>query len=309
MNPVTLEVKSYFPREVSNPRPFSESRKDANGASTSKQDSVEISNTDKARSGRELTERDQKEIDRLKKRDAEVRTHEQKHKAAGGSITGTITYEYKVGPDGEQYAVGGEVSVDTSKEETPEATIQKAQQIKRAALAPAEPSNQDRSAAAKAQQMEAEARLELNEDAREDVGLTDPLIDEDSEPNEGKIEAENPSSDIPSVIRSERTPEDTIKSADQIQRAALYSGEVTASDRLAANTARRLEAEARLELLQEYQNVEVELPGKINTEEVELPIEKVKKNKEDNGLMNQPEKPADESEEKPEDTPHIDLVA
>jgi len=43
----------------------------------------------------------------------------------------------------------------------PQATIKKAQQIKRAALAPKDPSSQDRKVAAEASKMEAKARQEL----------------------------------------------------------------------------------------------------------------------------------------------------
>ena len=61
------------------------------------------------------------------------------------------------------YAVGGEVKIDTSKENTPQATISKMQKVKKAALAPAQPSAQDRSVAAKAAQIEAEACVEIQE--------------------------------------------------------------------------------------------------------------------------------------------------
>jgi hypothetical protein len=47
-----------------------------------------------------------------------------------------------------------------SPERTPEATIHKMQQVRRAALAPAEPSGTDRAAAAQASQIEARARME-----------------------------------------------------------------------------------------------------------------------------------------------------
>ncbi|MED5414126.1 MAG: putative metalloprotease CJM1_0395 family protein, partial [Candidatus Latescibacterota bacterium] len=48
------------------------------------------------------------------------------------------------------------------------ATIRKAQQIYRAALAPAEPSSQDRSVASQAKKMEMEARSELREQQDEE---------------------------------------------------------------------------------------------------------------------------------------------
>ena len=61
-----------------------------------------------------------------------------------------------------RYAVGGEVSIDSSPVEgDPAATITKMEQVKRAALAPAEPSGQDRSVASSAAQAEAAARMEL----------------------------------------------------------------------------------------------------------------------------------------------------
>jgi hypothetical protein len=112
---------------------------------------------------KELSEEEQREVAELKRRDAEVRAHEQAHKAAGGHLTrGGASYEYQTGPDGRRYAVGGEVSIDSSSVQgDPEATIRKMQRVRRAALAPAQPSGQDRSVAAKASQKEAQARRDL----------------------------------------------------------------------------------------------------------------------------------------------------
>lgn len=104
---------------------------------------------------------DQQLIQQLASRDREVRAHEQAHVAAGGQYAGAARYEYQRGPDGVNYAVGGEVSISTGKEATPQETIQKAQIVRRAALAPAEPSPQDRSVAAQASRLEANARREL----------------------------------------------------------------------------------------------------------------------------------------------------
>lgn len=113
--------------------------------------------------GEALDDTEQQEVQELKNRDREVRAHEQAHKAVGGSYAGSISYEYQQGPDGKRYAVGGEVSIDVSKEKDPEATIAKMRQVRAAAMAPAEPSPQDRSVAAQAMQTEAEARQELAE--------------------------------------------------------------------------------------------------------------------------------------------------
>lgn len=110
-----------------------------------------------------LTEEEQKQVEELKARDTEVRAHEQAHIAAGGSyVRGGARYDYQTGPDGKKYAVGGEVSIDTSAVEgDPQATINKAQVILKAALAPAEPSGQDKAVASQARQMMASARKEL----------------------------------------------------------------------------------------------------------------------------------------------------
>jgi len=98
----------------------------------------------------------------LKARDREVRTHEAAHIAAGGSVVrGGAKLQYVRGPDGVLYATGGEVSIDTSQASTPEATLTKAEMIRRAALAPAKPSSQDRSVAADAARMAMQARQEI----------------------------------------------------------------------------------------------------------------------------------------------------
>lgn len=109
-----------------------------------------------------LSEEEAKEVEKLKARDREVRAHEQAHlAAAAGLAMSGASYTYERGPDGVSYAVGGEVKIDTSPGSSPEETIRRAQTVRAAALAPAEPSGQDRAVAAKAAAMEAEARGEL----------------------------------------------------------------------------------------------------------------------------------------------------
>jgi hypothetical protein len=111
----------------------------------------------------ELSESEQKKVDELSARDQEVRTHEAQHQAVGGQYASAASFDFERGPDGKQYAVGGEVSIDVSEiPDDPQATIAKMEQVQRAALAPAEPSSQDRQVAAQAQQKAAEAQRELN---------------------------------------------------------------------------------------------------------------------------------------------------
>lgn len=114
------------------------------------------------------SEQDKKIVDELKSRDREVRAHEQAHvAAAGGLAQGGPSYTYQYGPDGQAYAVGGEVNIDTSPGRTPQETISKAKQIRAAALAPADPSDQDRAVAAAAAQLEAQAQQELTQQTTE----------------------------------------------------------------------------------------------------------------------------------------------
>jgi len=116
-----------------------------------------------ARQETELSADEKQQVEQLQSRDREVRAHEAAHKAAAGSLArGGASFEFENGPDGRRYAVGGEVSIDTSKVSgDPQATINKAQTIRAAANAPAQPSGQDRSVAAQATQMETEARQEV----------------------------------------------------------------------------------------------------------------------------------------------------
>lgn len=113
----------------------------------------------------------------LKQRDLKVRQHEMAHLvASGGLAQGGPSFSYQRGPDGQNYAIGGHVSIDTSPGKTPEETLQKAQTVMAAALAPADPSGQDLAVAAKASQMAVKARTELTQQQaaeRSDLGRRD----------------------------------------------------------------------------------------------------------------------------------------
>ncbi|MDB5049517.1 MAG: hypothetical protein JWO30_2588 [Fibrobacteres bacterium] len=115
--------------------------------------------------GKPLDEDEQKQVRELEKRDREVKAHEAAHLAgAGGYAKGGAGYEYKAGPDGKQYAVGGHVDIDASPVKgNPRATLQKAATVQRAALAPSNPSGADRAVAAAAAQMAVQAQKEMAE--------------------------------------------------------------------------------------------------------------------------------------------------
>lgn len=118
-------------------------------------------------------EQDLETIRELARRDREVRTHEQAHQAVGGQYAGAMSLTFEQGPDGKRYAVAGEVPINTSPVPgDPRATMEKAEQIRRAALAPAEPSAQDRAVAAMAMQMEMAAQVELRQQQAEEMAQT-----------------------------------------------------------------------------------------------------------------------------------------
>ena len=124
------------------------------------QDQVDLS--PEALRAADLTEQEQQSLRELEQRDREVRTHEQAHKVAAGPHAGPVSYSFTTGPDGRSYATGGEVQIDVAPVEgDPDATVRKMQQVRRAALAPGEPSTQDRRVAARAQQLEREAQAEV----------------------------------------------------------------------------------------------------------------------------------------------------
>lgn len=109
-----------------------------------------------------LTEAERQQVEELAARDREVRNHEQAHVLAGRPWAGQPSYTYQTGPDGKAYAIGGEVPIDTAPiPGDPEATIEKMRVVAAAAMAPAEPSGQDRKVAAAANAMALEAQAEL----------------------------------------------------------------------------------------------------------------------------------------------------
>lgn len=114
------------------------------------------------REQRQERRQEQAEIRQLSAQDRAVRAHEAAHAAVGGQYAGAPRFTFTRGPDGQTYAVAGEVSIDSSPVPgDADATIRKLQTVRRAALAPVDPSNQDRRVAAQASSRIARARAEL----------------------------------------------------------------------------------------------------------------------------------------------------
>lgn len=156
----------------------------------------------------ELSDEERQLLKELRARDAEVRAHEQAHLAAAGPYAnGAPTFEFQTGPDGRQYAVGGEVSIDSSPVPgDPEATVRKAQTIKRAALAPSDPSAQDRQVAAQAAQLEAQARQQVKAqkaEEKEETTENSSSSVEASKESETNLESNDSNQDNPFAKRVE----------------------------------------------------------------------------------------------------------
>jgi SprA-related family len=112
----------------------------------------------------ELTDAEKRRLELLKKIDSDVRAHELAHITAGGRyIMSGARLQYERGSDGKSYAVAGEVTIDTSPVPgDPRATADKMGVIHRAALAPKDPSPQDRRVAERSSLVKAHALMELS---------------------------------------------------------------------------------------------------------------------------------------------------
>ena len=145
----------------------------------------------KKASGEPLSKEEERQVSKLKQRDAEVKAHENAHAAAGGPYAGAPKLEYTTGPDGNRYATSGEVQIDSSPEKgDPEATIRKMDIVIRAALAPAEPSSQDLAVARQAQGERAKAQVELSK--KREAERQQGKGGEDGPGSEGDANATNP---------------------------------------------------------------------------------------------------------------------
>ncbi|SEL41175.1 SprA-related family protein [Colwellia chukchiensis] len=162
---------------------------DSDGNQQNEQDSAQNNRANDSEQDKEQADKteqqifvEQQELKSLKRRDQEVRSHELAHAAVGGAHTGAPSYTFTLGPDGNKYAVSGEVSVDLAPVDgDPKATIAKMQKIHAAALAPANPSIQDTRIAASAAKLIAQAQSELSIETLDDpyakadfVGLIKP---------------------------------------------------------------------------------------------------------------------------------------
>lgn len=169
--PLSSDVSADITRADQAPAsPVQENQADSSPSAREEADRDPDRSPGEAERSPQQVRQEQLEIDELVQRDREVRTHEQAHAAVGGQYAGAPTYSFKRGPDGQRYAVSGEVSIDTAPvPNDPEATMRKMEVVMRAALAPIEPSAQDLRVAAQAQAQMAQARAELAELRRDEA--------------------------------------------------------------------------------------------------------------------------------------------
>jgi hypothetical protein len=144
------------------PRSVQEGSASIQDQSNENSERSEIESKQQDRIQEQQQQQDLKLIRSLSQRDREVQAHENAHSAVGGQYAGSANYTYQRGPDGVNYAVGGEVPIDVGIiQGNPQATLEKMKLVQRAALAPAEPSSQDRKVAAIAVQQANQARAEI----------------------------------------------------------------------------------------------------------------------------------------------------
>lgn len=144
--------------------------KDKQIEDSEKKDDEDSQSAYMGKDGEPLSHEEVRLVNELKAIDINVKNHEVAHLgAAGGLARGGANYAYTEGPDGVLYATEGEVSIDTSETGDPKKDVQKAQQIRAAALAPSDPSPQDYRVAASATMMEMKAQMRLAQETFEEL--------------------------------------------------------------------------------------------------------------------------------------------
>lgn len=135
----------------------------------------------------ELTREEQAQVRELQQRDRQVRAHETAHRSAGAGMVSGGSYTYQTGPDGRRYAVGGEVTISASYSGSPQERLRQAETLRRAALAPADPSPQDRMVAAQAAAMASQARAEISAVRREEMAQQNQSNGTAEEQDDGRL--------------------------------------------------------------------------------------------------------------------------
>jgi hypothetical protein len=119
---------------------------------------------------KKLTPEEEAQVRKMAERDREVKAHEQAHVGASGGLAGSPQYSYQTGPDGQQYAVGGQVSISRGGSSNTDQAISEAEAVKRGATAPAQPSSQDLAVAARAEADIQQLKAKKTQEKQEETG-------------------------------------------------------------------------------------------------------------------------------------------
>lgn len=212
---VNAIAASYAPQPLKTAQPVIAAQPKGSSSSQGKD------NTQKSKIAQqqELTPQEEKQVRELKARDREVRAHEQAHATVGGPYAGSPQYQYTTGPDGKRYAIGGEVPIDASAvPNNPDATIRKMDIVIRAALAPAEPSAQDKQVAQQAQQTRLQAQIEKRQ-------IENQKQEEQNSGESGSSPATNTLDALINAIGQDQ--QDSAKNQDAAASKALFSQAVS----------------------------------------------------------------------------------
>jgi hypothetical protein len=201
------------------PRSVQEGSASIQDQSNENSERSEIESKQQDRIQEQQQQQDLKLIRSLSQRDREVQAHENAHSAVGGQYAGSANYTYQRGPDGVNYAVGGEVPIDVGIiQGNPQATLEKMKLVQRAALAPAEPSSQDRKVAAIAVQQANQARAEIVIESRAVSSSGETSAAEKSEPSI-KVSKDGPQRDSQDSSESSEPKLQSMSNSENFQAA------------------------------------------------------------------------------------------
>lgn len=181
VSPATLMTALSFQEKFGNSDSDTDEEGDDSNTETGSEDgeeAAELSDEEKTAAAEaekeadpsQLSDEEIAEVQTLTLQDLKVRNNEEAHVRVGGQYTSQPKYEFQTGPDNRKYAVSGHVEIDAAAiAGKPEDTIRKLRIVKRAALAPAEPSAEDLKVAAVASNGIQQAVGAIRERVAEDI--------------------------------------------------------------------------------------------------------------------------------------------
>jgi hypothetical protein len=131
---------------------------------------------------------DSRKIDDLKRQERDIHAHEEAHYRSSGGKAFTPQYVYEVGPDGNKYAVKGTTKIILEEGKTSEETIKNARTARTAAMAPANPSDQDRKVILETVRMEQKARKKILESKKRQTKESSDNVSRINEDGEMKLD-------------------------------------------------------------------------------------------------------------------------